>query len=145
MSAQYVVDVIPDKLIAMLSLAVSAVEVQLVKLVDEFSTAFDNVGFVPAPMMLVTGNPVPSADLNISIVIEPLGLPIKSHPVNVPPYGILVYDFVPVLSADPEPSTTNVTACVCDCAVALSVPAAKLKPEPIVTIAGVETLPLTFW
>ncbi len=77
--------VIPDKLIARLSLAVSVVLVQLVKLVDEFSVALDKDGFVPAPTMLVTGSPAPSALRKMSIVTEPLGVPATSHPVRVPP------------------------------------------------------------
>jgi hypothetical protein len=103
--------VIPDKLIARLSFAVKVVEVQLVKLVDEFSTALLKEGFVPLPpMMLVTGSPAPSAALRISTVIEPLGDPTRSHPCKVPPDGILIAPFVPVVRTLPEPSTTKVTA-----------------------------------
>lgn len=76
---------IPDTLIPRLSLAFSVVEVQLVKVVDEFSTELDKAGLVPAPTMLVTGNPAPSADRKISTVTDPLGEPIRSHPVKVPP------------------------------------------------------------
>jgi hypothetical protein len=72
--------VTPERLIARLSLAVSVVEVQLVKLVDEASVALDNDGLVPAPTILVTGNPAPSADLKISTVTEPFGVPARSHP-----------------------------------------------------------------
>lgn len=84
------------------------VEVQLVKLVDEFSTAELNEGFVPAPMILVTGSPAPSAARRMSTVIEPLGLPISNHPVNVPPYGILIGFLVPVVSTALDPSTGKV-------------------------------------
>jgi len=80
-----------------------------VKFVDEASTAPDKAGLVPAPTILVTGKPAPSAALKISTVTDPLGLPIKSHPVNVPPYGILIGFLVPVVSTSPEPSTTKVT------------------------------------
>lgn len=101
--------VIPDKLIAILSLAVSVVEVQPVKLVEEFSTALLNEGFVPPPPTIdVTGSPAPSAALKMSTVIEPLGLPISNHPVNVPPYGILIGFLVPVVSSAPDPSTGKV-------------------------------------
>ncbi len=76
---------IPDKLIAKLSNAVSVVLVQLVKFVDLASVALDNEGFVPAPTILVTGSPAPSALLKISMVTDPLGVPATNHPVNVPP------------------------------------------------------------
>lgn len=103
------VAVIPDKAIAILSLAVNVVEVQFVKLVEEASTAVDNAGFTPLPpTMLVTGNPAPSAALKISTVIEPLGEPIKSHPCNVPPYGILIGFVVMAVNACPPPSANNV-------------------------------------
>ncbi len=75
----------PDKLIVILSFAASVVEVQLVKLVDEFSVALDSAGFVPPPTILVTGKPAPSAERRISTVMEPLGLPSSSHPSSVPP------------------------------------------------------------
>jgi hypothetical protein len=52
----------PDKLIAKLSFAVIVVEVQLVKLVEEFSTLVEIAGLVPLPpTILVTGKPAPSA------------------------------------------------------------------------------------
>lgn len=107
----------------MLSFAVRVVDVQPVNEVDEFSTALDNEGFVPPPpTMLVTGNPAPSAARRMSTVTEPLGLPIKSHPVNVPPYGILIGFFVPLLTTDPEPSTGKVNDLPVD-------PPAPLNPE----------------
>lgn len=81
--------VIPERLIAILSPPTSVVEVHPEKLVDEFSTAVDRAGFVPAPTMLTDGNPPPSADLKTSIVTDPLGEPISFHPSNVPEYGIL--------------------------------------------------------
>lgn len=87
------------------------VEVHPEKLVEEFSTAVDKAGFVPAPMILTDGNPPLSADLKTSIVTDPLGEPISFHPSNVPPYGILTYPFVPVVSTLPEPSTAKLTVC----------------------------------
>lgn len=113
---------IPERLIARLSLAVRVVEVQLAKLVDEFSTAELSAGLVPAPIILVTGNPAPSAARKMSTVIEPLGLPIRSHPFNVPPYGIFRGFLVPVVKTAPEPSTAKVTDLPVD-------PPAPLKPE----------------
>ncbi len=75
----------PERLIARLSFAVSVVLVQLVKLVEEFSVALESDGLVPAPTMLVTGSPAPSALLKMSMVTEPLGVPATNHPVRVPP------------------------------------------------------------
>lgn len=106
----------------MLSFAVSVVEVQLVKLVEEFSTALLKDGLVPAPTIDVTGSPAPSAALKMSTVTDPLGLPINNHPVNVPPYGILIGFLVPVVNTDPEPSTGNVIDLPVD-------PPAPLNPE----------------
>lgn len=115
--------VIPERLIAMLSLAVSVVEVQPVKLVDEFSTAELSEGLVPPPpTMDVTGSPAPSAARRMSTVIEPLGLAIKSHPVSVPPYGIFTGFMVPLVSTVPELSTGKINERPVD-------PPAPLKPE----------------
>lgn len=75
---------------------------------DEFSVALDNDGFVPAPTMLVTGRPAPSALLKISIVTDPLGVPATSHPKSVPPNGILSGFLVPAERTDPDPSTARV-------------------------------------
>jgi hypothetical protein len=95
-----------------LSFAVSVTEVQLVKLVDEFSTADEIAGFVPLPpTILVDGNPAPSAARKMSAVTEPLGLHIITQPCNVPPNGILIGFLVPVVSTVPAPSTASVTLC----------------------------------
>ena len=69
----------------MLSPAVIVVEVQFVKLVDEFSTLDETAGLVPLPpTMLVTGRPAPFAARYTSAVTDPLGLHIIDQPCSVP-------------------------------------------------------------